>query len=105
MVRVLRESREALKAVGSEIWNFQLGYFPMYILLFITGLLAAQNKWLENIPQNFVRIWQRITLYALPTIIPLGFFFQDNPVGGMNFPAFLVHPKQPKFDIGKYFPH
>jgi hypothetical protein len=73
--------------VGFEIWNFQLGYFPMYIMLFITGLLTAKNKWLENIPQDVAQTWRRIALYTLPTIIPLGFFFQGNPTGGMNFPA------------------
>jgi surface polysaccharide O-acyltransferase-like enzyme len=29
--------------------GFQLGYFPQYILLFMAGLIATKNKWLDQL--------------------------------------------------------
>ena len=87
--------------VGAEFWNLQLGYFPMYVLLFVVGCLAAQNKWLERIWAPTATSWRRVALWTLPTIIPLGFLskafplFQGSPLGGWNFPAFVYAMWEP----------
>jgi hypothetical protein len=87
--------------VGAEFWHLQLGYFPMYVLLFSAGCLAAQHNWLERITEQTATTWRRVALWTLPTIIPLGFLskafpiFQGSPLGGWNIPALMYAMWEP----------
>lgn len=87
--------------VGAEWQHLQLGYFPMYAILFATGCLAAQEKWLERVTPEVVSTWRRVALLTLPTIIPLGFLsktfsiFQGSPLGGWNLPALMYAMWEP----------
>lgn len=38
-----------------EPLGFQLGHFPQYISMFIFGLIAAENKWIQQIDQQHYR--------------------------------------------------
>ena len=90
-----------LYPVGAELWSLQLGYFPMYVVLFAVGCLAAQEKWLERITPEVATRWRCIALWALPTLIPLGFLsktfplFQGSPLGGWNIPALMYAMWEP----------
>ena len=54
--------------VGAEWWHWQLGYFPMYVLLFAVGCAAARHRWLERIEWRYARPWVIVALVALPVL-------------------------------------
>lgn len=36
-----------VQPLGTDVFNFQLGFFPQYIAAFIVGVVAGRNGWLE----------------------------------------------------------
>ena len=62
--------------IGSfNFLNFQLGFFPQYIALFIVGILAYRNHWLDQIPKKMGRICMAIAvglIFLLPVILIAG---------------------------------
>jgi hypothetical protein len=78
--------------VGTEVWGLQLGYFASYVVLFVTGCLAAAPRWLECLPDERVRTWRRVAWAALP-VLPLVVLLggsmlgiEGRPEGGGAFP-------------------
>ncbi|MCE7063170.1 acyltransferase [Dyadobacter sp. CY343] len=79
-----------------EPLGFQLGHFPQYIAAFIFGLIAAENKWIEQVDQQRYR---RLGIFILGMIVigfPLIFSLKivfGQPlewfVGGWHIAAFL----------------
>jgi surface polysaccharide O-acyltransferase-like enzyme len=67
LVRLIWPTGWVLSPVG-----FQLGYFPQYIICFIAGLIATNNKWLDklNLRQGKRMAWmaRAMVLIALPAI-------------------------------------
>jgi surface polysaccharide O-acyltransferase-like enzyme len=67
LTRLLFPTGWILSPVG-----FQLGYFPQYIFLFIAGLVASNNKWLDqlNLKQGNSMAWMALVmvLIMLPAI-------------------------------------
>ncbi|MGG1947755.1 acyltransferase [Trinickia sp. NRRL B-1857] len=59
--------------VGVNVWGLQFGYFASYVVLFVAGFLAANERLLESLPQRETRLWLRIALIAMP-ILPLAYF-------------------------------
>lgn len=47
VLRIIFPVGFVLKPLG-----FQLGHFPQYVALFIVGLLAAKNKWFDQLPDK-----------------------------------------------------
>ena len=68
--------------VGAELWHWQLGYFPAYVLLFAVGCAAAGPEWLARIDAKTAGSWMRVTLIALPVL----------PAFALAYPA-LTHAK------------
>jgi Acyltransferase family len=95
--------------VGSEFWGLQLGYFPMYVLLFASGCLAAKGQWLERIPSGTAKTWRHVAYGALPCIIPLGLLssawpiFSGSPLGGWSLPALIYALWEPFVAWGALF--
>jgi len=54
--------------VGETVIWLQLGYFPMYILLFAIGVLAFPNRLLANISFNTAIFWFSVSLLAICTL-------------------------------------
>lgn len=56
--------------------NFQFPFFLQYILLFIVGIIAYQNKWFESITFRMAKHWfifaQVMILVVLPVILITG---------------------------------
>lgn len=56
--------------VGRNLLGLQLGYFASYLFLFMLGLAAWRGRWLERLPPGQVRVWKRVSLWAVP-LLPL----------------------------------
>jgi fucose 4-O-acetylase-like acetyltransferase len=54
--------------VGSEFLGFQLGYFPSYIFLFATGLIAERYGWLEKVRRQHAMPWLIAAAVAIPLL-------------------------------------
>lgn len=81
--------------VGTEVWGLQIGYFATYVVLYVTGLLAAPGHWLARWPPAQVLRWRAIAWAALP-MLPLVALFggpwlglQGRPEGGFSVPALV----------------
>lgn len=59
-VRIIFPVGWVLKPIG-----FQLGHFPQYIALFVVGLLAAKNKWFDQLPDKLGRQLKRSAYLCL----------------------------------------
>jgi hypothetical protein len=58
--------------IGSTwLFNFQIPFFPQYIALFVVGIVAAENRWFDAIPD---RVGKACTLAALALIAIEPFF-------------------------------
>jgi len=74
--------------------NLQLPFFIQYIVLFIAGIVAYNNKWLDSIDFKTGKCWflfaQVMILIVLPTIMYFG--GQENGIdpflGGMTWQSF-----------------
>jgi len=60
LVRIVFPVGWVLKPLG-----FQLGHFTQYVTLFIVGLLAAKNNWLEQLPYHTGKQMLKIALWLL----------------------------------------
>ena len=76
--------------------GFQLGHFPQYIAMFIFGLIAAENKWIQQIDQqhyNKLNIFIFCMIFiGFPVIFSLKFVFRQPLewfVGGWHIASFL----------------
>ncbi|WP_337103536.1 acyltransferase family protein [Paenibacillus sp. YIM B09110] len=69
---------------GTGPLELQLGYFPSYILLFIAGIIAQRQGWLEQIPEKLQRIWTWIAIGMIP-VLPLGLILTGGLEGDVHF--------------------
>jgi glucans biosynthesis protein C len=61
--------------------SWQWAFFPQYILLFIAGILAYRNDWLNRLQGSTLRFWvwmSIIALVALPVYFVLGGALEGN---------------------------
>jgi peptidoglycan/LPS O-acetylase OafA/YrhL len=77
--------------------NWQLAFFPQYILLFSTGILAYRQDWLNEIPEKVSKIWSRVALAAMAIlpVIMISLFITDpanleKGKSGLNFLSVLT---------------
>jgi glucans biosynthesis protein C len=57
--------------MGSGVHNLQLGFFPMYIILFAAGIKAGNEKWLEKLPAMRIGPWIAVGAVSLVSLLPL----------------------------------
>lgn len=83
--------------LGSSVINFQLGYFPQYVLAFVFGLLAARHQWLQALSASSIaKRAGQIAIVAGPIALlaivvfnrSLGDKFSEAISGGWHWPAF-----------------
>lgn len=81
--------------VGVNVAFLQLGYFASYIVLFAAGCAAAEQKWLERIPEPSKKRWVRIAWLAFPVFPVVAFLgrkvllLQGPAEGGLNLQALV----------------
>jgi len=69
---------------GEGPLELQLGYFPSYILLFVIGIIAYRNGWLDQIPDKLRRTWKWIGICAIP-VLPLVLIATGGLEGDLKF--------------------
>lgn len=69
---------------GQGPLGLQFGYFPLYILLFIVGLLAYGYNWLQQLTARTVKIWGWVAVCAIP-VLPVGLILTGALEGNMTF--------------------
>ena len=67
--------------------NFQLPHFIQYILLFVFGIIAYQNKWMESVTFKLGKLWFIFAQILIFIGFPLLFIFGG--AGNGNLDAFL----------------
>ena len=67
--------------VGETVLWMQLGYFPLYLLLFYFGVASGTNKLISTAHYQHFKVW---VLVALALILTLPFVIQ-NPIGDGPF--------------------
>lgn len=50
--------------------GFQLGYFPQYIAMFILGIVASNNNWLNQLSLDQGRYMRKLAVIMVTTILP-----------------------------------
>ncbi|MBD3922724.1 acyltransferase family protein [Paenibacillus sp. PR3] len=91
---------------GTGPLELQLGYFPSYILLFIAGIIAQRQGWLEQIPGKIERLWKWVALIGVVPVLPLGLILTgalDGDVhfdGGFNMQALFYAMWEPFICLG-----
>ncbi|HEX4851089.1 MAG TPA: acyltransferase family protein, partial [Puia sp.] len=75
--------------------GFQLAYFSQYVALFVLGLVASKNKWLDTFPYNegkkFLRYALRLLLFfpAIFLLIKLANMPKEWFTGGLHWQQLL----------------
>jgi hypothetical protein len=79
--------------VGANVHNLQLGFFPMYVILFAAGIKAGNENWLEKLPAMRIRPWAVVAALGAVAFLPmmiLGGALQDGArsfMGGLTWQA------------------
>jgi hypothetical protein len=91
LVRIIFPIGWILKPVG-----FQLGHFPQYVVMFIIGLIASQNNWLDQLSyrqgKNMALIAAGIVIVIFPLFYVLLTWLKFPPgyfSGGLHWPSLL----------------
>lgn len=69
--------------------NFQFGYFPQYIAMFVVGLLAYRRNWLATIPARAGIVGLIAALVATVICLPLALISGEVAFGGGTWQSFL----------------
>jgi len=73
--------------------NFQIAFFPQYIVLFIIGLVAYRRDWFTGISDSTGKFWGKIAIILiiiLPIIMFLGGAEDPTPfLGGVHWQALI----------------
>jgi len=60
--------------IGWSIHNQQLGFFPMYVMLFAAGIKAGRENWLDSIASVPLRPWGTLSMAAILVYLPMMIF-------------------------------
>lgn len=85
---------------GTDVLGLQLGYFASYVLLFIVGVLAYRNGWLEQLTPAVARRWLRMGLIVFPVLPVAAVLKLGDFDGGMNIAALIYAFWEPFVGFG-----
>ncbi len=60
--------------------GFQLAHFPQYISLFVLGIIAYRNEWMNKISYHTGKRWLVIALIMALVVFPLMFILINSPI-------------------------
>jgi fucose 4-O-acetylase-like acetyltransferase len=81
---------------GENVFGLQLGFFASYIFLFVLGIAARRNNWLERLNWREARWWAAISILVWP-VMPAAIAMamktlgmgKANFSGGLGWPAIV----------------
>jgi surface polysaccharide O-acyltransferase-like enzyme len=91
---------------GWGILGLQLGFFPLYVPMFVFGVFAHGNGWLQDLGRAQADLWFRtalVAIVAMPAILLLGGGLSasaDVFSGGLTWQAFLYAVWEPVLCVG-----
>jgi surface polysaccharide O-acyltransferase-like enzyme len=92
-----------LYPVGKSWFGLQFGYFSLYIAMYIAGIIASRNPWLEKLEVRDALPWFGLALLAIPVMLFILAKNAENlaPVmGGMNMKAAFYAFWEPVICVG-----
>jgi glucan biosynthesis protein C len=57
--------------IGWTFHNLQLGFFPMYVILFAAGIKAGEERWLDKIAELRLAPWLPIAVTGMVLYLPI----------------------------------
>jgi glucans biosynthesis protein C len=93
---------------GKSFFGLQFGYFTLYIAVYIVGIVANRNNWLERLTLKQAWPWFIASLAAIPVIIAALAMIKtpeamDKFSGGMNLSALTYAMWEPIICVGFCF--
>lgn len=89
LVRIIFPVGWTLRPLG-----FQLAHFTQYISLFMLGIVAYRNQWMEKLSNASGRIWLITALIMILVVFPLMFILANSPIdtfsGGGTWQSLLA---------------
>jgi fucose 4-O-acetylase-like acetyltransferase len=99
--------------VGETAFNFQLGYFPLYVCMYCVGICAYRNSWLVQLGSETVRPWflaALVFIVAMPVALILAGATSDASTGtgrgadpfagGLHWEAYAYAAWEPVLCVG-----
>jgi fucose 4-O-acetylase-like acetyltransferase len=97
--------------VRSEVFNLQLGYYPLYLCFYTLGIVAYRRSWLDQLGPGLVRPWFLAALAfiaALPVAVSIGSAGAagevgsgtDPFIGGWTWQAYAYAAWEPVLCVG-----
>jgi len=88
--------------LGSSVINFQLGYFPQYIMAFVVGLFAARHQWLQGLAASpAAKRAGQIAIVVGPLAL-LAILFLNRPLGAKLFEVISGGWHWPAFELAAW---
>ena len=93
-------------SVSEAVFNLQLGYFPLYICMYIFGVWAYRYSWFDSLRRTQVNQWfgASIGVIALiPVIMAMGGAFESGTEvfeGGLTWQAYVYATLEPVLCVG-----
>ena len=81
---------------GKNFIGLQFGYFGLYTLFYVLGIIASRKNWIERLSFQQAKFWGTVALVAIPLIVLAWVSLIRNPslfgqfVGGLYWRAFAL---------------
>lgn len=81
---------------GRNIMGLQLGYFVLYIAMYVVGIIAGRKKWLDKLRIRTYLLWILLAIILIPFILLAWIDVSNHPnqlmyyVGGFNGKALFL---------------
>jgi surface polysaccharide O-acyltransferase-like enzyme len=81
---------------GKNIIGLQLGYFTLYIAMYILGIIARRKKWMDTLSYNNSIIWFVVAIIVIPLIVLAWIDLTHNPeymvqyIGGFHLRSLFL---------------
>jgi hypothetical protein len=90
----------------NAFWHFNLGYFPLYVAMFLCGVMAYRSGWFEKLSAPQANRWFRIALGAMalmPVMLLVNNILGHDAyvfLGGFNWQCFTYAMWEPFLCVG-----
>lgn len=98
VIRLLSPARATLPGI-------QWGCYPLYVGMFISGLIAQRNDWIHKLKIGFSLPWLLFAFLCLPTMLFSVHFIKDWSIftGGLNSQSLFFALWEPMLCVGMNF--